>query len=210
MFAHLDRGMVPLGRVDLQTQLVEQGPGTDLGVPRRRLRVVEEGEVVHEGQQPGTHEGSAAAEPTAGGLGGDLGGGLGGRPAAGLGVAEVLGEDLRELLEDEGAEGPALGNGREVIALAIDVQGEVVAVVLVDPQGVEPVHQVEGDPPVPRLRNDAEVLEGLHLHAANKAVTVELAEVDDQTPAGPAGLGDEEGHRKSKSTEMSTLASGCP
>ena len=114
--------MVPLGRVDLQTQLVEQGLGTDLGVPRRGLRVVEEGEVVHEGQQPGTHEGSAAAEPTAGGLGGDLGGGLGGRPAADLGVAEVLGEDLRELLEDEGAEGPALGNGREVIALAIDVQ----------------------------------------------------------------------------------------
>ena len=133
MFAHLDRGVVPLGRVDLQTQLVEHGPGTDLGVPRRRLRVVEEGEVVHER--------SAAAEPVAGGLGGDLGGGLGGRPAAGLGVAEVLGEDLRELLEDEGAGGPAtLGNGREVVALAMDVQGEVVAVVLVDPQGVEPVH----------------------------------------------------------------------
>ena len=37
------------------------------------------------------------------------------------------------------------------------------------------------------------MLEDLHLHAANRAVTLELAEVDDQTPAGPGGLGDEEG-----------------
>ena len=137
MFAHLDRTGVWCSLVAWISRPSSSSKVPYLGVPRRRLQVVEEGEVVHEGQQPGTHEGSAAAEPAAGSLGGDLGGGLGGRPVAGLGVAEVLGEDLRDILEDEGAQGPALGDRREVVELAVDVQGKVVAVVLVELQGVE-------------------------------------------------------------------------